>query len=91
MAVANYRKEQKENQCAVKIAAEASSGQKSQNWSASKEAEKLPHLMAKFNFNRAKKASVNQKRVRRALSKAHRKVEKLEERNKKMQNKTWKL
>lgn len=89
--VEKYRKEQKEKQCAIERAAEASSTQKRQTRSASKEAEKVPHLMVKFNFNKAKKASATRKRVSRALSKAHREIEKLEERNKKLQNKTWKL
>lgn len=69
--VEKYRKEQKEKQCAIERAAEASSTQKRQTRIASKEAEKVPHLMVKFNFNKAKKASATRKRVSRALSKAH--------------------
>lgn len=48
--VEKYRKEQKEKQCAIERAAEASSTQKRQTRSASKEAEKVPHLMVNWSI-----------------------------------------
>lgn len=90
--VQKYRKKQKEKQLAAEKGAEASSSHKRQTRSGSKATEDvLPHLVVKFNFSQAKKRSATRTRVSRALSKAHRKIGKLSEENKKLQNKAWKL
>ena len=89
--VQEWQKEKKESEVTSKAVAETSLSESRQTWNVLKTATNTQRLVVKLDFNQDKKRNASCKRVTRALSKAHRKIGKLEDENQKLQSKAWRL